>query len=51
MAAAAPAYQERVRRTAVVRETGGQGSYWSTHATIPVNRCRRIGEFRELRFY
>jgi len=42
MAAAAPAYQERVRRTAVVRETGGQGSYWSTHATIPVNRCRRI---------
>jgi len=42
MAAAAPAYQERVRRTAVVRETGGQGSYWSTHASVPVNRCKRI---------
>ena len=37
-----PVYQERVKRTALAREAGGY-AMWSSTASYPTNRIRRIG--------
>ncbi|OCB84512.1 hypothetical protein A7U60_g8498 [Sanghuangporus baumii] len=44
-ASLSPATQDRVKRTALARETGGQRfANWAA-ADVPVGRCKRIGEY------